>query len=447
MGGIFVSYRRKDSAGHAGRLFDRLRDYFGKERVFRDVDEIRAGDDFVETLARAVGSCDAFVLVIGRDWLDARDDRGARRLDDPEDFIRIELETALRRKILVLPVLVEGAKMVEAAELPEPLRPLARRQAIELSEHRWDFDVQELLKRIEDVVRRDKPIWKSAVFRASAAVVLLSSFALGALWIWSPWKTPATDGSNAATPASPLKEPENRSVAKSDSPKANPTRPAEATPAVVESQPEKKSPPPPAVTADGDRPARLPSFIGQPFREAADSLRRLGMQQKVEFNSTGRNTPGTVFGQDPRAGSAVNANGTVRLFVETTLRPEEHAAGVIYLTPSEVLMLDGDEDDARGAWDVSFQRPTGASANLSLQFGAGVTGVRMSPAAANASRFDAVRCRNTTTSFTNRSILIPPRLDSNLDVCVRTTKGRLALLRLEELTAAPELRLRYSTLR
>src|SRR5262245_53064575 len=171
---IFVSYRRKDSAGHAGRLFDRLRDHFGAAQVFRDIDRLKAGDDFVEALARAVDSCDVFILVIGRDWAEARNERGQRRLDDPQDFIRLEVETALRRKVLVLPVLVEGATMPEPSDLPEPLSALARRQAIELSEHRWDFDIQQLLRRIEEVGGGKRSVWKSVPVRAAAAALVLA---------------------------------------------------------------------------------------------------------------------------------------------------------------------------------------------------------------------------------------------------------------------------------
>jgi len=116
MNGIFISYRRDDSAGHAGRLFDRLVARFGKRAVFMDVEGIEAGVDFVETIEMAVGGCDVLLAVIGRSWLDSRDSEGKRRLDDDQDFIRLETSAALARNVRVIPVLVEGARMPRAAE-------------------------------------------------------------------------------------------------------------------------------------------------------------------------------------------------------------------------------------------------------------------------------------------------------------------------------------------
>ena len=95
MAGIFISYRRDDSAGHAGRLYDRLSDHFGPDQVFMDVDAIKPGQDFVDAVRQAVGGCDGLVAIIGREWLTISDATGARRLDDPEDLVRLEIATAL----------------------------------------------------------------------------------------------------------------------------------------------------------------------------------------------------------------------------------------------------------------------------------------------------------------------------------------------------------------
>jgi TIR domain-containing protein/PASTA domain-containing protein len=141
---IFISYRR-DSGGHAGRLFDRLREHFGRDRVFLDVAGINVGSDFVETIDKAVGSCDVLLAVIGREWLTCCDKQGRRRLDDPNDFIRAEIAAALKRDVRVVPVLVEGAEMPPTDELPEELKRLTRRQAVELRDSRWDADVEALL--------------------------------------------------------------------------------------------------------------------------------------------------------------------------------------------------------------------------------------------------------------------------------------------------------------
>jgi beta-lactam-binding protein with PASTA domain len=143
--GIFISYRRDDAAGHAGRLFDRLSEHHGRSRVFMDVAGIEAGVDFVEAIDRAVASCQVLLVMIGRQWLKATDEHGRRRLDDPGDFHRLEIATALSRNIRVIPILVEGSRMPAAEELPEALVRLARRQAVELRDSRWDADVQDLI--------------------------------------------------------------------------------------------------------------------------------------------------------------------------------------------------------------------------------------------------------------------------------------------------------------
>lgn len=157
MGNIFISYRREDSAGHSGRLFDKLRERFGKDRVFMDVSGIEPGVDFVEAIEKAVGSCDAFIVVIGKQWLSATDANGRRRLDNPEDFIRLELATALRRSIRVIPVLVQGATAPGSRNLPDDLKKLSRLQAHEISDNRWDFDVGTLIETLERVLKKDIP--------------------------------------------------------------------------------------------------------------------------------------------------------------------------------------------------------------------------------------------------------------------------------------------------
>lgn len=142
---IFLSYRRDDSAGYAGRVAERLFQAFGHASVFRDIDDIKPGLDFTEEIGRAVGNCDVLIALIGPRWLDAADSTGRRRLDNPQDFVRIEIGSALERKIRVTPVLVQDAGMPSAESLPEPLKPLALHQAIELSDTRWDYDAGRLI--------------------------------------------------------------------------------------------------------------------------------------------------------------------------------------------------------------------------------------------------------------------------------------------------------------
>lgn len=152
---IFLSYRRDDTAGHAGRLRDSLAERFGPARVFMDLESIGVGADFVETIKDAVGSSRAVIVLIGRRWLSAADKKGNRRLDDPQDFVRLEVETALGRGVRVIPVLVQGAEMPTEDALPGPLAKLARRNAIEVSDSRWSFDVDRLADAVEEALAQE----------------------------------------------------------------------------------------------------------------------------------------------------------------------------------------------------------------------------------------------------------------------------------------------------
>ena len=156
---IFISYRRHgEGAGYGGRLADKLVERFGSEQVFRDVDDIESGVDFVQAIEDAVGGCEVLLAVIGPDWITQTNQKGRRRLDDPRDFVRLEVAAALERNIRVIPVLVGGAAMPGANELPEVLEPLARRQALELTDTRWDYDVGRLLTTIESAgIKRAAP--------------------------------------------------------------------------------------------------------------------------------------------------------------------------------------------------------------------------------------------------------------------------------------------------
>ena len=143
---IFISYRRDDSAPYAGRLYDRLAAHFGAAQVFMDIDQIEPGEDFVEVIQRKVGACETAVVLIGKAWLGIADATGRRRLDDPEDFVRLEVAAALLRGVRVVPVLVGGASMPRAEQLPAVLAPLSRRNAVELSDSRFHRDVDRLVQ-------------------------------------------------------------------------------------------------------------------------------------------------------------------------------------------------------------------------------------------------------------------------------------------------------------
>jgi hypothetical protein len=152
MRAIFISYRRNDAEGEAGRLFDDLVRDFGEQSVFMDVSTLEAGRDFRKAIDESVGSCGVLLSMIGTSWLDAKNEAGERRLDDPADFVRLETASALKRDIPVIPILVRGAKMPVAGQLPDDLKDLAYRNAVELTHARWNSDVQLLVKALRPFV-------------------------------------------------------------------------------------------------------------------------------------------------------------------------------------------------------------------------------------------------------------------------------------------------------
>ena len=207
MPGVFISYRRQDSAGHTGRLFDRLQARLGPGRVFMDVSGIDPGVDFVHTIERAVGSCDVLLAVIGPEWLSCTDASGQRRLDDRADFIRIEIFAALQRNVRVIPVLIAGASMPPLQALPEDLKPLVRRQAVELRDSRWDADTNDLIVKLEGLLGADPAVVRAARKRKAAFLLAGSlaaalAIALPAAWYFGRANDPASPA-RASAPAVP----------------------------------------------------------------------------------------------------------------------------------------------------------------------------------------------------------------------------------------------------
>ena len=146
MSSVFISYRRQDAATEAGRIYSRLVKSFGRDGVFKDLDSTSPGANFVEVIRRTIGMCDVLLVVIGPRWLQTHNE--ASRLDDPRDWVRIEILSALERNILVIPILVEGATMPAEADLPEELGPLASYQALFLTETGWRSELTRLVRRI-----------------------------------------------------------------------------------------------------------------------------------------------------------------------------------------------------------------------------------------------------------------------------------------------------------
>jgi glycerophosphoryl diester phosphodiesterase len=175
-GRVFISYRRQDTAWPARQLYDVLVAELGADRVFKDVDNIEPGDDFVERIQSAVGSCEVLLALIGPQWLTVTDANGLRRLDDPQDFVRIEVETALTRDdVRVIPILVDNAKMPSPQELPSGLARLTRRQAVEINP--VNFDTRRLLRVLNDTLRdaRGDAAEPTAARRRTGLVVAVAS--------------------------------------------------------------------------------------------------------------------------------------------------------------------------------------------------------------------------------------------------------------------------------
>lgn len=210
---LFISYRREDTSGYAGRLFETLAAYVGRERLFMDVDTIRPGEDFLKVIEQTVGSSEAVIVLIGPRWLSAVDADGRPRLEDPEDFVRLEVKAALDRGLRVIPVLVDGATVPDREQLPSDLAALTRRHAVHLTHERWQTDVEHLVRSLG--LKRRRPAWWLA---AAAAVGLLAALG-GFLAIRQTDQTPRPQdrseeeavAGDAASPAETTSPAETRS--------------------------------------------------------------------------------------------------------------------------------------------------------------------------------------------------------------------------------------------
>lgn len=166
---IFISYRRSDSAAVSGRIYDRLCLAFGEQAVFKDVDAIPPGANYPEMLNEEVSRCDVLLVIMGQQWLAAREADGQRRLDNPDDFVRIEIEAGLKRDtVLVIPVLVEAGEMPPAAVLPESLRPMYYRNAASV---RNDPDFNRDMGRLITTIRDHYPPSDDDLVRAAQTPV------------------------------------------------------------------------------------------------------------------------------------------------------------------------------------------------------------------------------------------------------------------------------------
>ena len=171
---VFISYRREDSAGHAGRLHDSLQSHFGADNVFMDLSDIDSGSNFGDAIQTAIKSSDVVLALIGKQWLTCSS-AGTRRLDLPNDFVRTEIGMALEHGVPVIPVLVQGAGMPLAPSLPEPIKLLAAHDAHDLSDERWSYDVGRLIDATEKLAGKPGRSQRRPLVAAVAAGVVIAA--------------------------------------------------------------------------------------------------------------------------------------------------------------------------------------------------------------------------------------------------------------------------------
>jgi hypothetical protein len=228
MASIFISYRRDDAGGHAGRLCDRLTNRFGDDRIFMDIEDIQPGQHFVRSIEERIGACDVVVAVIGPRWLEMLN----QRAQEAEDFVRDEVRIALARNITVIPVLVGGAGLPQPGQLPAELSELSRRQAIEIRDDRFDDDVARLARALSGLpaLQADEARTRTRrlprTLRWAVPVALVAAI-IGAFFAMREADSATSSAGPAAAPAEAVAKP-----ADPVTPPADPTtKPAAARPA------------------------------------------------------------------------------------------------------------------------------------------------------------------------------------------------------------------------
>lgn len=372
MSAIFLSYRRDDSSGYAGRLFDNLVARFGRERVFMDIETLEPGLDFIEGIDRAIQSCGAVIAMIGPNWLSATNSRGQRRLDDPNDFIRLEIATALKRGVRVIPVLVHEATMPTEETLPEPLRRLSRLQSFEISDNRWEFDVGRLADVLEPVIAESGtyagPIPGAAVAAdrpptvapasgdgsgsetngfgkmAAAALVLVATVVAGSWWfIQRQAIEPGAD--NALTKSGPAQGVERPRPSATPAPAvAPPELQPPVRPAATDAK-ETVEPEPPA--APQREPAREPDVVVEPPTDASRTAPR----------SEPEETPASPEDRENLERAALIGDLLDRAQTDLAdLRLTRPAGDNAYERYRQVLALDPENPDAREGLQAIAER-------------------------------------------------------------------------------------------
>ena len=175
MAGVFLSYRRSDSGGWAGRLRDHLVLRYGEDRVWQDVDDLTVGSDYLPQILKSIAAADAVLIVIGPHWLDERSQGGATRLADPKDVLRTEIVHALKKKSGVIPTLVGGARMPDHKDLPRPVAPLMKRNGIAISDADWARSIQLLFQKLQELSRTARAAAKRRVITLDETLAKLDT--------------------------------------------------------------------------------------------------------------------------------------------------------------------------------------------------------------------------------------------------------------------------------
>jgi hypothetical protein len=334
MSGIFISYRREDAAGHAGRLFDRLAQHFGRDQVFMDVAGIDPGVDFVEAIEQAVGSCNVLIVVIGKQWAQATDAAGRRRLEDSNDFVRLEAAAALKRNVRVIPLLVEGATLPATESLPDDLRALTRRNAFELRDSRWEADMVLLIDALEKVLGpgtapagATRSTGKaSASPRRSWVPYASAGVALGVGMLAIAWWLVGDKGGDADVP---LAKPVLSTPATTSSATLPPMVPPAAKETTVAQAPATSAPE-----------QKMPKLVGLPARTARAQIAEAGMRvaRWSQRQVTDSDQVDRVVWQRPAAGTTIEKGAEVEIAVGVQRAPPQATVpNVVGLSMQEAL--------------------------------------------------------------------------------------------------------------
>lgn len=299
-GKIFINYRRDDTLATAGRLHDRLTKAFGRKNICMDVDRVPAGVDFVGYLNQQVAAADVFLAIIGPNWLTSKDDNGRRRLENPNDFVRVEIAAALNRNARVIPVLVDRATIPDADNLPDPIKSLVRRHAINVRNAHFGSDADRLIEKIRDALRggRSKRTTTIAVGVITAAIALLAvagvsiyrTELLSLPWSGALYRTEARTARATATEVQVKLQAEDADRKRTALLKAEQERAAAeakrkadaeiAAKAAADAQAKRK--------AEEAEPQRIASMKGEQARMALETNGRADLQKIVRATSIGQ---------------------------------------------------------------------------------------------------------------------------------------------------------------